>query len=422
MKYNALLVGAWLAWNSMIAPVYATDFIHINQGNHQPLALSVLPLGGDTSHNITQKIQNFLVSSQLFFSLGQGVEHTYSYGLSAKDLSFFKRKGFHIVITGQVKDIPGGLTATIHLFDVWQGKKVTTFSCEGGDAAQISAKVANQAYTFLTGLPGYFTSRIVYTIKDRYKRHIGGANFDGTLAESFVTMPYMTLSPSLSPSRRYLAFVSFKTRPAQVFVKDLLTQHTYALESVGVDVMTDSPQFTAQGDILYVKTKNKGSSIWMYEAAVQKSFPITQHKVNVIDTSPSMSPSNDHIVFNSDRDHSTPKLYILTRSTGQVRPLTLGLGRYFACRWSPDGQWITFVKYYQGAYYLGIIRPDGRDERLLISDYLIDVPAWRPDSRSILFSSQSSRGGVTHLYTVSLDGKNLQKISLPHQAAYPHWQ
>ena len=139
-----------------------------------------------------------------------------------------------------------------------------------------------------------------------------------------------------------------------------------------------------------------------------------------IDTSPSYSPDGKQIVFNSDRG-GQPALYIMDRDGGNVKRLTYGNGKYFAPAWSPRGDLIAFVKQLQGVFHIGVIDPNGQEERLLTDSYMDDSPTWAPNGRVLVFSRQLPRSDTTRIYTIDLTGYNLRQLPTPTNASDPAW-
>ena len=48
-----------------------------------------------------------------------------------------------------------------------------------------------------------------------------------------------------------------------------------------------------------------------------------------------------------------------------------------------------------GMFSIGVMRPDGSDERLLTRSSLDESPTWAPNGRVIMFSREDSRSGRT---------------------------
>jgi len=138
-----------------------------------------------------------------------------------------------------------------------------------------------------------------------------------------------------------------------------------------------------------------------------------------IDTSPSYSPDGKYILFNSDRAGASSQIYIMDRDGSNIKKISAGQGSYRTPIWSPDGKWIAFTKI-SGSFYIGIMKPDGSDERLLTSSRLEEGPSWAPNSRTVIFSRQKNTG-ENKLYAIDIDGNNERLFYSPTNGSQPSW-
>ena len=105
---------------------------------------------------------------------------------------------------------------------------------------------------------------------------------------------------------------------------------------------------------------------------------------NSIDTSPSYAPDGSKIAFESDRG-GTQQIYVMNADGSNPHRITFGDGRYASPVWSPRGDLIAFVKMLKGQFYIGVIRPDGKGERLLSNAFHMEGPTWAPNGRVLAF-------------------------------------
>ena len=91
--------------------------------------------------------------------------------------------------------------------------------------------------------------------------------------------------------------------------------------------------------------------------------------------------------------------------------ISFGEGRYSSPVWSPRGDKIAFVKSLNGRFSIGVINPDGSDERALTESFMDEGPAWSPNGRVIVvFSGRLGVDtGLTLFGLIDLSGRNLQK-------------
>lgn len=92
--------------------------------------------------------------------------------------------------------------------------------------------------------------------------------------------------------------------------------------------------------------------------------------------------------------------------------------------WSPRGHLIAFTREGDGAYAIGVMRPDGSGTRTLSESWLQEGPTWAPNGRVLMFYRQSdlwSRGGTVRLYSIDLTGFNEREVATPLEASDPAW-
>ena len=144
-----------------------------------------------------------------------------------------------------------------------------------------------------------------------------------------------------------------------------------------------------------------------------------------IETSPSYSPDGKRIVFSSDRSGGQ-QLYVMNANGKNMRRISFGKGRYATPVWSPRGDYIAFTKMAGGKFYIGVMFPDGKGERLVAEGYLVEGPTWSPNGRILIYFRQEApdkRGipGATKIYAVDITGYNERRLLTPVDASDPAW-
>jgi len=109
-----------------------------------------------------------------------------------------------------------------------------------------------------------------------------------------------------------------------------------------------------------------------------------------------------------------------------VKRISHGKGRYATPVWSPRGDLIAFTKFTGGRFFIGVMRPDGKGERLLAEDFLVEAPTWAPNGRVLMFFRQGrtrkdGSGGKSRLYSIDLTGHNERQVITPLDASDPAW-
>ncbi len=127
---------------------------------------------------------------------------------------------------------------------------------------------------------------------------------------------------------------------------------------------------------------------------------------------PSLSPDGKSVLYAAFVDADIYDIFEYRLADGKVTPLTDNLGVLTSPEVSPDGQRIAFTRWTpNSAYAIWVMnRGGGEPHQVFGPPYGTGWdPTWSPDGQRILFSSDM--GGAIQLYTIDLDGTNLQKIT-----------
>src|SRR5580704_12107743 len=114
-----------------------------------------------------------------------------------------------------------------------------------------------------------------------------------------------------------------------------------------------------------------------------------------------VSPDGKTIVFELLGD-----LYILPIEGGQAKLISGGMAFDSQPRFSPDGQWITFISDREGSENIWIIHPDGSGVKQVSKNTADDFgsPAWTPDGKYIVASKMPFGIGANELWMFHVDG------------------
>jgi TolB protein len=404
--------------------------VDITRGVVQPMPIAVSPLAGDSPADvqrglqIAEVVQNDLDGSGLFKTIDrQAYIQSPNEMRTIPRFPDWRQINAQALVTGGVQGTGGTMAVEFRLWDVFAGNQLVGMRYEGADAKwrQVAHKIADEVYKRMTGEAGYFDTRIAYVGETgpatrRVKRVIV-MDQDGANSRFLTDGSQLVLTPRISPDGRRVAYMTYRNGPPRVVVKDI----EGGPEGVLGDFpgMTFAPRFAPDGDTLLLTLAQGGvSNIYAWDVGSRRSSRLSDS--NAIDTSPSFSPKGDQIVFNSDRG-GTPQLYVMPRGGGGAKRISFGDGRYGSPAWSPRGDLVAFTKIKGGLFHIGIMRPDGSDERLLTQSYMDQSPSWAPNGRVILFERDDPHTDRARLLTIDISGYNQREIPTPTDASDPDW-
>lgn len=137
------------------------------------------------------------------------------------DLAGVRSRGADAVLTGSLIPLADGrYDVRFRLFDAQKQQELGAMSLPMSPAQNrlVGHRIADFVYEKLTGLPGYFATRIAYVIKSGTNFELQVADADGMNAATALRSREPIISPSWSPDGQRLAYVSFEQKKPIVYV------------------------------------------------------------------------------------------------------------------------------------------------------------------------------------------------------------
>ncbi len=278
-------------------------------------------------------------------------------------------------------------------------------------------RIADTIYQKLTGERGVFATRMAYVTKvgGRYSLRIADA--DGEGGQIALSSPDPIISPSWSPNGRELAYVSFETRKAVVWVQDITTGRRRMLADFrGTN---SAPAFSPDGlQLVLTLSRDGGSQLFLMNRDGSGLKRLTQS--SAIDTEATFAPDGRSIYFVSDRGGS-PQIYRMAVTGGAAERLTFNSAYSISPAISPDGKTMAFIMRVNGGTFRLCLMDLTSGVVQQISDTSDDEsPSFSPNGRLLVYATRT--GGRDVLMTSTLDGKIKAKlISTLADVREPTW-
>ena len=427
---NIILVLSLL----MLALVPRASFaleVDVSGGRINPLPIAITPFlagGGAEEASVTlgEVISNNLGRSGYFQPLPQNsfIEQIADFNQQPRFVDWQQVQA-KALVTGQVYVDGGKIRVEFKLFDVNSQQQIAAqqFSTSPKNLRRIGHLTSDIIYKALTGIEGYFDTRIVFVDesgpKDQRVKKLAVMDQDGFNVRTLTDGGELVVTPRFSPTNQEITYMSYTGEQPKVFIMNL---ETGKRELVGdFPNMTFAPRFSPDGQrvVMSLGTPDGESSIYEMDLRSRQSRRLTQS--GGIDTGPSYSPDGRQIVFESDREGSQ-QLYVMNSDGSGVRRLSGVDGRYSTPVWSPRGDYIAFTKQASGRFLIGVMKPDGTGERVLTEGFHNEGPTWAPNGRVVMFfrESQGNNAGP-HLFSVDLTGFNERQVATPSFGSDPAW-
>ena len=407
--------------------------ITIDEGIIEPLPFAVPTFqpesaeAGQMAANLAQVVAADLSGTGLFREIpASAFISTLSDFNAPVQYADWKAINAQALITGAVNVSGNTLNVKFRLYDVFSGAEMGSglqFSGTVDGWRRMAHKVADAAYSRITGEGGYFDSRVVYVSengpKNERNKRLGIMDYDGANVQFLTDSSSIVLAPRFSPSGDRVLYTSYESGFPRIYVLDIGSVQRRVLESAE-GTMSFAPRFSPSGQtVVYSLTQGGNTDIYTMDIASGVSVRLTN--TPAIETAPSFSPDGGRIVFESDRSGSQ-QLYIMAATGGEAQRISFGEGRYGTPVWSPRGDLVAFTKQNKGRFHIGVMRLDGSQERLLTASFLDEGPTWAPNGRVIMFTRETQgAGGASSLYSVDISGRNLRTVRTPEGGSDPSW-
>ncbi len=414
----------------------AVTEVDITRGVVEPYPIAVTEMYGggpeedEMGVSIADVVSADLERSGLFRSIDRG-----AFQQSPKDVQLaprfvdWRQINVQFLVVGRVVfQTDGQVRVEFRLWDVLAGQHLegSSLTTPRRYWRRVSHLISDIIYERVTGEGGYFDTRIVYVAEsgppnNRVKR-LALMDQDGANHQFLTDGKHMALTPRFSPTVQEITYLSYYNDKPRVYIYNINTGRQEVLGDF--PGMTFAPRFSPDGNkVIMSMARNGNSDIYVMDLRTRIVEKLTKH--SAIETAPSYSPDGKRITFESDRS-GRQQIYIMDAVPGgKEQRISFGDGKYATPVWSPRGDWIAFTNIHKGIFSIGVMRPDGSDDRRVAKGYLTEGPTWAPNGRVLMFFREERPvgdvAGEPRLYSVDITGTNEREIITPMDASDPAW-
>jgi TolB protein len=413
------------------APARALE-VDVSGGRIDPMPIAITPFladgtSGEVGGMLNEVISNNLGRSGYFKPLPPEsfIEQISDFNQQPR-FQDWRQAQAQALVTGQAFSNGSKVQVEFKLYDVNSQQQIAAqqFTTSPKNARRVAHLISDVIYKALTGIDGYFDTRVVFVDESGSKgqrvKKLALMDQDGFNVRTLTDGGDIVITPRFSPNSQEITYMSIGKGTPRVYLLNLETKQR---EIVGeFPNMSFAPRFTPDGQQVIMSLLDedgRNSNIHVLDLRSRQVQRLTN--TPSINTAPSYSPDGGQITFESDRG-GTQQIYVMNADGSGQNRISFGKGRYSTPVWSPDGQNIAFTKQAGGKFAIGVMKPDGSGERILTEGFHNEGPTWAPNGRVVMFfrDTQGESGGP-QVYSVDVTGYNEQKVPTPNFSSDPSW-
>ncbi|MFP5064852.1 Tol-Pal system beta propeller repeat protein TolB [Acinetobacter pittii] len=404
-----------LALITALSPIASTTafaqlYLEIAKAPDQAPKIAIVPFTND--NGLYPIVETDLNRSGRFTSSSKNLPANAA--INQIQASDWQAAGIPYVVTGQIKQTATGFEVHYQLYDVQKQQYILNelLNVPAARIRQAGHMVSDAIYQALTGIPGDFSGRIAYVLRnpatpaERYTLQI--ADTDGEQPKTVLSSRDPILSPAWTPDAKKIAYVSFETKRPAIYLQDLSTGTREVLTSFRG--LNGAPSFSPDGQsMLFTASMNGNPEIYQMDLSTRQVKRMTND--SAIDTEARYTSDGKSFIFTSDRGGSA-QIYRYTFADGSVKRLTFKGSFNARGTLSADGKKIALVHRPSGSSYKVAIQDINTGiTNILTPTSLDESPSFSPNGQMVVYATREGNRGL--LSIMSTDGRF--RMNLPSE-------
>ncbi len=423
MKKNSLLIFL------LLIPImsYGELFLEITKGSEDPYKVAIIPFEGNTrvSKQLNSIVRNDLIRTGEFSILDEELLLPVKILNDELIYSDWKLLGMDYLVTGIITKANNSLDINYEIYDVHKKRKVRSSKVFGipNQIRQLGHYTSDGIYESITGIKGIAATRILYVneIKDSqltstYRLML--ADSDGANEKILLSSSEPIISPSWSPDGKSVAYVSFETGMAKVYIQEIASGKREAVLSKETQI--SSPSWSPDGKYLSLTLYQDGNAE-IYILRLRDRALTRMTNQFAIDTESSWSPKGNKILFTSGRSGS-PQIYELDLRKLNPKAKRVSFeGTYNAkASYLPNEEGIIFVhRSNDGLFHIALKYKKENFIRVLTEAKMDESPSVAPNGNMVIYGIREKN--LSMLAGFSLSGAKFKLPASIGEVREPAW-
>ena len=423
MKKNLVFIILFLVPNL----IYGELFLEITKGSEDSYKVAMIPFEGSerASRQLNNIMRNDLIRTGEFSILDE--ELLLPIKIIDDELVYndWKLLGMDYLVTGKIIDTNNSLDINYEIYDIHKKRKVRSSKVFGipNQIRQLAHYTSDGIYESITGIKGIAATRLLYVNEIKNSQLISSyklmlADSDGANEKILLSSSEPIISPAWSPDGKRVAYVSFETGIAKVYIQEIASGKRESVLSK--DSQISSPSWSPDGKYLSLTLYQDGNAE-IYILRLRDRTLTRMTKQFAIDTESSWSPKGNKILFTSGRSGS-PQIYELDLRKLNPKAKRLSFeGTYNAkASYLPKEEGFIFVhRSDDGLFHIALKYKKENFIRILTEAKMDESPSVAPNGNMVIYGIRE--GDLSMLAGFSLSGARFKLPASQGEVREPAW-
>lgn len=412
-----------------VLPLFCASelFLEITKGSEDPFKVAMIPFAGNVSvsKKLNKVIRNDLSRTGEFSLLDERLLLPLEIENEEINYQDWRLLGMDYLVVGNIVKEKNSIDVSYEIFDIQKRRKIRSSKVFGlpNQLRQLAHYTSDGIYESIAGIKGIASTKLLYVneiksedIKSRYRLML--ADSDGANEQTLLSSSEPIISPSWSPDGKKVAYVSFETGLAKVYIQNIASGKRESVLSKNTQI--SSPSWSPDGKYLSLTIYQDGNAE-IYILRLRDKTLTRMTNQFAIDTESSWSPKGNKILFTSGRSGS-PQIYELDlrRLNSKAKRISFE-GSYNAkASYLPNEEGIIFVhRSTDGLFHIALKYKKENFIRILTEAKMDESPSVAPNGNMVIYGI--TEGDQSMLAGFSLSGATFKLPASKGEVREPAW-
>jgi len=412
-----------------VLPLFCASelFLEITKGSEDPFKVAMIPFAGNVSvsKKLNKVIRNDLSRTGEFSLLDERLLLPLEVENEEINYQDWRLLGMDYLVVGNIVKEKNSIDVSYEIFDIQKRRKIRSSKVFGlpNQLRQLAHYTSDGIYESIAGIKGIASTKLLYVneiksedIKSRYRLML--ADSDGANEQTLLSSSEPIISPSWSPDGKKVAYVSFETGLAKVYIQNIASGKRESVLSKNTQI--SSPSWSPDGKYLSLTIYQDGNAE-IYILRLRDKTLTRMTNQFAIDTESSWSPKGNKILFTSGRSGS-PQIYELDlrRLNSKAKRISFE-GSYNAkASYLPNEEGIIFVhRSTDGLFHIALKYKKENFIRILTEAKMDESPSVAPNGNMVIYGI--TEGDQSMLAGFSLSGATFKLPASQGEVREPAW-